>query len=194
MTEGKQRSMQLHLEQAFSSEQSLRDMIAQRKVCFDHDPFFVKMGDGRIVQIGFQLNLYGAFRDPAQFPLNDDEEHRAILGDLQRLCRVFFQTLDLLKPCEHPQPPAHRIVFSPERKNRAEVCLQIPIFDLAHYADGAARQVQELLATAECLLRHVGARRLVWEKESVDRGSPTGDCAAQVTELREQPESTSSTE
>ena len=59
--------------------------------------------------------------------------------------------------------------FSPERKNRAEVCLQIPIFDLTYYADGAARQVQELLATAECLLRHVGARRLVWEKESVDR-------------------------
>jgi len=186
--------MVLNLDRAFQTEQALRDMIRQRKVCFDHDPFFVKTGGGEVVQIGFQLNLYWAFDNPAQLPLGDDEEHRAILGDLQRLCRVFFQTLDLLKPCEHPQPPAHRIVFSPERKNRAEVCLQIPIFDLAHYADGAARQVQELLATAECLLRHVGARCLVWEKESVDRGSPTGDCAAQVTELREQPESTSSTE
>ncbi|HRB17558.1 MAG TPA: hypothetical protein PK224_17310 [Nitrospira sp.] len=112
--------MQLNLEQAFPTEQALRDMIVMRKVCFDHDPFYVKTGAGNVVQIGFQLNLYAAFRDPTQLPLNDDAEHREILGDLQRLCRVFFQTLDLLKPCEHPQPPAHRIVFSPERKNRAE--------------------------------------------------------------------------
>ena len=182
MTEGKQRSMQLHLEQAFSSEQSLRDMIAQRKVCFDHDPFFVKMGDGRIVQIGFQLNLYGAFRDSAQFPLNDDEEHRAILGDLQRLCRVFFQTLDLLKPCEHPQPPAHRIVFSPERKNRAEVCLQIPIFDLAHFSDSGAGQIQDLLVTAECLLTHVGARRRVWDDDVSSPQSSTAGCEGRKSE------------
>ena len=173
--------MQLDLDQAFPSEQALRDMIAQRKVCFDHDPFYVKTGGGQVVQIGFQLNLYGAFDNPAQLPLGDDEEHRAILGDLQRLCRVFFQTLDLLKPCEHPQPPAHRIVFSPERKNRAEVCLQIPIFDLANYADGAARQVQELLATAECLLTHVGARRRVWEEEGHRPESSTRGCEGRAS-------------
>lgn len=176
MSGGEPRPMQLNLEQAFDSEQALRNMIVQRKVCFDHDPFYVKTGGGQVVQIGFQLNLYGAFDNPAQLPLGDDEEHRAILGDLQRLYRVFFQTLDLLKPCEHPQPPAHRIVFSPERKNRAEVCLQIPIFDLAHYADGSARQVQDLLATAECLLRHVGARRRLWEEEGQRSASATGGC------------------
>lgn len=191
MTAGEHRPMQLNLDRAFQTEQALRDMILQRKVCFDHDPFFVKTGGGQVVQIGFQLNLYGAFDNPEQLPLGDDEEHRAILGDLQRLCRVFFQTLDLLKPCEHPQPPAHRIVFSPERKNRAEVCLQIPIFDLAHYADGSAGTVQELLATAECLLRHVGARRRVWDEENAGRISPSDDCASKVAKLQERPESTS---
>ncbi len=194
MIVGEHRPMRLNLDQAFPTEQALRDMIALRKVCFDHDPFFVKTGSGQVAQIGFQLNLYGAFENPAQLPLGDDEEHRAILGDLQRLCRVFFQTLDLLKPCEHPQPPAHRIVFSPERKNRAEVCLQIPIFDLAHYADGSARHVQDLLATAECLLTHVGARRRVWEEETAERVFPTGDCAAQVAELQDRPDATSNTE
>ena len=107
--------MRLNLEHAFPTEQALRDMIVMRKVCFDHDPFYVKTGSGDVVQIGFQLNLYAAFQDPTQLPLNDDAEHREILGGLQLLCRVFFQSLDLLKPCEHPQPPAHRIVFSPER-------------------------------------------------------------------------------
>ena len=172
--------MQLNLEQAFPNEQALRDMIVRRKVCFDHDPFYVKSGSGNVVQIGFQLNLYAAFHDPTQLPLNDDVEHREILGDLQRLCRVFFQTLDLLKPCEHPQPPAHRIVFSPERNNRAEVCLQIPIFDLAHYADRSARQVQDLLATAECLLMHVGARRRVWDEEGRKTESSISDCEARA--------------
>jgi hypothetical protein len=173
--------MQLRLEQAFHTEQAIRDMIVTRKVCFDHDPFYVKTGAGDVVQIGFQLNLYAAFHDPTQLPLNDDAEHREILSDLQRLCRVFFQTLDLLKPCEHPQPPAHRIVFSPERKNRAEVCLQIPIFDLAHYADSSARQVQDLLATAECLLTHVGARRRVWDEEERQPQSSTGGCEGRVS-------------
>ncbi|HQR12927.1 MAG TPA: hypothetical protein PKW52_06520 [Nitrospira sp.] len=172
--------MQLNLDQAFPSEQALRSMITQRKVCFDHDPFYVKTGGGEVVQIGFQLNLYGAFDNPLQLPLNDDEEHRAILGDLQRLCHVFFQTLDLLKPCEHPHPPAHRIVFSPERKHRAEVCLQIPIFDVAQYAEGAASKIQNLLATAECLLTHVGARRRVWD-EGQQRSEPSvGGCAGFV--------------
>jgi hypothetical protein len=172
--------MQLNLEQAFSTEQALRDMIVTRKICFDHDPFYVKTGAGNVVQIGFQLNLYAAFHDPTQLPLNDDAEHRDILGDLQRLCRVFFQTLDLLKPCEHPQPPAHRIVFSPERKNRAEVCLQIPIFDLAHYADRSAGQVRDLLETAECLLMHVGARRRVWDEAGHKSESSTGDCESRA--------------
>jgi len=149
-----------------------------RKVCFDHDPFYVKTGSGDVVQIGFQLNLYAAFHDPTQLPLNDDAEHRDILGDLQRLCRVFFQTLELLKPCEHPQPPAHRIVFSPERKNRAEVCLQIPIFDLAHYADRSAGQVRELLTTVECLLTHVGARRQVWDEAGHKSESSPSGCEA----------------
>jgi len=40
-------TMRLNLEQA------LRDMIVMRKVCFDHDPFYVKTGAGNVVQIGF---------------------------------------------------------------------------------------------------------------------------------------------
>ncbi|MBI4002575.1 MAG: hypothetical protein HY348_12430 [Nitrospira defluvii] len=84
----------------------------------------------------------------------------------------------MLKPCEHPQPPAHRIVFAPERKYRAEVCLQVPIFDLEHYADTSARHVQELLATAECLLTHVGARRRAWDEEGRKPDSPGGGCEA----------------
>jgi len=76
----------LVLEGAFASEQALRDLIVTRKVCFDHDPFYVKDGSDRVVQIGFQLNLYAAFQDPAHLPTGDDSELRELVGDLHRLC------------------------------------------------------------------------------------------------------------
>ena len=166
----------LMLEGAFASEQALRDMIVTRKVCFDHDPFYVKDGSGRIVQIGFQLNLYAAFQDPAHLPTGDDPELRELVGELRRLCRVFFQSLDLLKPCEHPEPPMHRIIYSPERRYRAEACLQVPIFDRAHYGGKPDRGLEELLATAECLLRQLGARRGTWEDHASTNVHPQDRC------------------
>ncbi len=154
----------LVLGDAFVSEQALRETISKRRVCFDHDPFSVRDGSDRVVQIGFQLNLYAAFQDPRHLPLGDDPELLELVGELRRLCRVFFQSLDPLKPCQHPHPPMHRVLYSPERRYRAEVCLQIPIFDRAHYGAKPDRRLEELLATAECLLTHLGARRGQWEE------------------------------
>lgn len=153
----------LALEGAFASEQTLRDMIRSRKVCFDHDPFYVRDGSGRIMQIGFQLNLYAAFQDPRHLPMGDDPELHELVGDLHRLCRVFFQSLDLLKPCQYPEPPMHRVMYSPQRQYRAEVCLQIPIFDRGHYGAKPDQGLEKLLATAECLLRQLGAKHGYWD-------------------------------
>ncbi|MDH5336511.1 MAG: hypothetical protein OEW20_09345 [Nitrospira sp.] len=166
----------LNLTDAFASERDLRNMIAARKVCFDHDPFYVKNGSNQIVQIGFQLNLYAAFQDPKHLPSGEDTELRDLIGDLRRLCRVFFQSLDLLKPCQYPEPPMHRIMYSPERRYRAEVSLQVPIFDRGHYGAKPDRSLEELLATAECLLRQLGARRGTWEDQRGTNAQPEDRC------------------
>ena len=68
----------------------------------------------------------------------------------------------------------------PFRERGFDVQFQIPIFDLAHYADSSARQVQDLLATAECLLTHVGARRRVWDEEGRKPESSTSECEARA--------------
>ncbi len=170
----------LVLDGAFPSERALRDVILGRKVCFDHDPFYVNDGSGRIVRIGFQLNLYAAFQDPRHLPSGEDPELHELVRDLHGLCRVFFQSLDLLKPCRHPDPPMHRIIYSPEREYRAEVCLQIPIFDRAHYGATPDRRLEELLATAECLLRQLGARRGKWEDGSTTESRPPDRCEDHV--------------
>lgn len=170
----------LVLDGAFASEEAVRDMMIRRKVCFDHDPFYVKDGSGRVVQIGFQLNLYAAFQDPKHLPYGDDSELRDLVGELQRLCRVFFQSLDLLKPCQHPEAPMHRVMYSPERHYRAEVCLQIPIFDRGNYGAQPDIRLEELLATAECLLRQLGARRGRWEEQDGRESGPVGRCEDHV--------------
>lgn len=155
----------LILDGAFPNEQALRGTVAARKVCFDHDPFYVMDGRDRMIRIGFQLNLYAAFKDPRHLPLGEDAEHRELVGDLMKLCRVFFQSLDLLKPCNDPERPAPRVLYSPERGGRAEVCLQVPIFDRERFGAKPDRRLAELLATAECLLRSVGARAGKWDDD-----------------------------
>ena len=65
-----------------------------------------------------------------------------LMGEFHCICRMFLRSLDLLMPCEHPDPPTHRVVSWPERRNRAKVPLQIPISECqaCHYAeDFAAR-------------------------------------------------------
>lgn len=170
----------LVLDGAFISEQAVRDMIVARKVCFDHDPFYVKVGSGSVVQIGFQLNLYAAFQDAKHLPSGEDQELRALVGDLQRLCRVFFQSLNMLEPCRHPDPPMHRVVYAPERRYRAEVRLQIPIFDREHYGVKQDRRVEAWLEAAECLLRQLGARRGQWENTTVESPRATKQCEEQA--------------
>ncbi|MDH4082210.1 MAG: hypothetical protein OEV99_01365 [Nitrospira sp.] len=166
----------LILDGAFDSEQALQDIMVARKVCFDHNPFYVRDGSGQIVQIGFQLNLYAAFQDPKHLPSGEDTELRELIGGLRRVCRVFFQSLDLLKPCEHPEPPMYRIMYSPERRYRAEVCLQIPIFDRGHYGAKPDHGLEELLATAECLLQQLGARRGTWDDQNRAHPQPEDRC------------------
>jgi len=173
-------TMTFALEGAFVNEQVLRDMIVARKVCFDHDPFYVKDGSGRVIQIGFQLNLYAAFRDPRHLPAGDDPELHELISDLRRLCRVFFQSLEFLKPCQYPEPPTHRVMYAPERRYRAEVCLQIPIFDREHYGAKPDRRLEELLAMAECLLRQLGAKRGRWEDASAVASQSVENCEKHV--------------
>lgn len=166
-------TIKLDLQGAFPSEEALREMVRRRRICFEHEPFYVRDASGEIVQLGFQLSLYAAFADPRHLPVGDDQEWREIAGELRRLCRVFFQTLRVLKPCERPDPPEPEVVFSPARRMRAEVCLRIPIFDQAHFGTRPGRQLHEVLATAVCLLKTLGARPGAWEE-----GRPTGDVSS----------------
>lgn len=156
----------LSLQGMFESEQALRDAVVESQLCFDHEPFVTRTGEEHLAQLGFQLNLYAAFRDPHYLPGGEDAELLHLLDLLGKLCRVLAHSLSVLTPCEHPFPPMHRVVYAPERHYRAEVCMQIPFIEQP--VDGAPSQEREgaLLAAAERLLRYMGARRGTWDSHS----------------------------
>lgn len=170
----------LVLNDSFTGEEALRDMIVRRKLCFDHDPLLVNEGSGRMVQIGFELNLYAAFQDPRHLPIGEDSELREMMGDLQRLCRVLHQSLALFRHCRRPEPPMYRVLYSPDRQYRAEVCLQVPIFDREHYGKPADRQLEELLSAVECMLRRLGARRRRWDENEAPDPLAADPCEHQI--------------
>lgn len=156
----------LSLHGTFLNERALQDAVTDSQLCFDHEPFVTQTGEGRLAQLGFQLNLYAAFHDPHYLPGGDDTELRHLLELLGKLCRVLAQSLSILKSCLHPFPPMHRVVYAPERRYRAEVCMQIPFIEQP--VDGAPSQEREgaLLAAAERLLRYMGARHGSWDSHT----------------------------
>ncbi|HKY72006.1 MAG TPA: hypothetical protein VJL88_08820 [Nitrospira sp.] len=170
----------LILNDSFASEEALRDMIARRKVCFDHDPLVVNEGSGQMVQIGFELNLYAAFQDPRHLPIGEDPELREMMAGLQRLCRVLHQSLALFKHCRRPDAPMYRVLYSPERRYRAEVCLQVPIFDREHYGRTADRPLEELVSAVECMLIRLGARRGKWDDDEGPDARALDRCEHQI--------------
>jgi hypothetical protein len=52
----------------------------------------------------------------------------------------------------------YRVLYSPERRYRAEVCLQVPIFDREHYGRSADRPLEDLLSAIECVLSRLPRR------------------------------------
>jgi len=74
----------------------------------------------------------------------------------------------------------HRIMYSPERRYRAEVCLHVPISDRGHYGTKPDRSLEELLATAECLLRQLGAKCGTWDDHKGATARPEDRCEDHV--------------
>jgi hypothetical protein len=169
-----------NLEGALLRKEDLHAMIVQRRVCFDHDPFHVKDGMDGTTQVGLQHNFYAAFQGHRHLPIGEDSGHHEPMGNLHRLCGLFLQSLDPLKHYEHPDPPAYCVVSLPKRWTRAEVLLQIPTFDRAHFGVKSDRHVQDLLAAAECPLKQQGARRGSWEEQNSRTTTVEESCEGHV--------------
>lgn len=155
-------ALTLNLDGLFPNEETLKNLIIKRKLCFDHEPFHIRVAAGEYVPIGFQMNWYAAFKNHHHSYVGD-KEHKEMVHDLLSLCKVFSQSAEMFDPFIYPEPPSNQIYYSPERRNRAEICLQILIINRSHFEPNPDEHIAKTLSTAEELLKSLGARQSRWD-------------------------------
>ena len=74
----------------------------------------------------------------------------------------------------------HDLFYVEDGTGNAEVLLQIPIFDRAHFGAESDRHVQGLRASTECLLKQLGARRGCWEEQNSQSMTAEESCEGYV--------------
>lgn len=146
----------------FQSEDELRDTVKKRKMCYDSEPYYITGKKGEMVQIGFQLNLYGTFEDQKKQATTDDKEFSKVLRDVRNVAEALSNTCDPLHMCETTIVDSTSLTYSHERKMRPDVTVHIPIFDQNNYGHPVDDTIRNTLQMAGKLLESVGVQKARW--------------------------------
>jgi len=145
----------------FSSEEELADIIRSRRICYDTEPYYTTT-KGQLVQIGYQINLYGTFPQADKKPSPDDREFRKVLQDVRKVAEALSNTCDPLHMCESTIEDSNTISYSHDRKMRADVTVHIPVFDQQNFGHPVNRHIEETVGLAGKILEAAGVRRKHW--------------------------------
>ena len=146
----------------FKSEEELSEIIRSRKICYDIEPYYNTTKQGQLVQIGYQLNLYGTFPDTDNKPSVDDPEFPRILRDVRNIAKALSHTCDPLHMCDVTIEESNAITYSAERKMRPDVTVHVPIFDQQHFGHAVDKHIEDTVRTAGKVLESAGVRRKKW--------------------------------
>ena len=155
-------ALTLNLKGLFPSEEAVKQMILRRKVCFDHEPFQIRVEAGRYVSIGFQMNWYAAFKNPHHSYVGD-KEYKEMVGELLTLCKVLSHSAEIFEPFNYPEPSSNQILHSPQRRYRAEIRVQTPIINRSPFGTHHGEHLTKILSTTEEVLKDLGARQGRWD-------------------------------
>ena len=117
---------------------------------------------GHLVQIGFQLNLYGTFPDPQEHFTVDSAEYAEIERDVRRIAEALSQTCDPYHMCEMTSIDVATLTYSRERKMRPDVTVHVPIFDQRHFGHPVDDNIRNTMDAAVKLIEAAGVRRKKW--------------------------------
>ncbi len=152
----------LNITGLFGSKQELLDVVRERKMCYDFDPYYISDKKGSLVQIGFQMNLYGTFPEKAPDTTPDSPEYGDVEGDVLRVAEALSNTCDPIHMCESTTIEPSTITYSPDRKMRPDVTVRIPIFDRKNFGHPVDDAIRFTLETAIKLLESAGLRKTRW--------------------------------
>jgi hypothetical protein len=153
----------LNIKGLFENEQELFDTVKKRKICYDSEPYY-RTKKGELVQIGYQLNIYGTFPEDHKNATPDDPEFRNVLSDVRRVAESLSNTCDPLHMCEATVLDSSTVTYAPERKMRPDVTVHIPVFDQQNYGHQVDEKIRKTLEMAGKILETAGVQKLRWKE------------------------------
>ena len=153
----------LNISGLFENEQELLDIVQKRRVCYDDEPYY-RTHHGQLIQIGFQLNIYGTFPHDHGDATPDDPEFGNVLRDVRRVAEALSNTCDPLHMCEATIIDSTTVTYSHDRGMRPDVTVHIPIFDQQNYGHPVDDKVRNTLEMAERILQTAGVRKVRWQE------------------------------
>jgi hypothetical protein len=153
--------LKLNIEGLFESENEVREVVNRRKICYDTEPYYFNR-KGKLVQIGYQLSIYGTFAGPVRDATPDTPGYEEVESDVRRLAEAVSHTCSSLHTCESTIPDPSQITYSHERKMRPDVTVHIPVFDQNDFGHPVDSNVTEVLKAIVELLESLGVRKTQW--------------------------------
>jgi len=152
----------LNIKGLFESEQELLDVIKKRKICYDSEPYY-RTKKGELIQIGYQLGIYGTFPEGHKNATPDDPEFGNVLRDVRRVAEALSNTCDPLHMCDATILDSNTVTYAHERKMRPDVTVHIPVFDQENYGHPVDDKVRNTLEMAGKMLESAGVKKIRWE-------------------------------
>lgn len=91
---------ELNITGIFESKQELLDAVKGRKICYDSEPYYISDKKGSLLQIGFQISLYGTFPGTSKDMTPDSPEYNEVEQDVRRVAEALSNTCSPLHMCE----------------------------------------------------------------------------------------------
>jgi len=153
----------LNIAGIFESEEELSETIRKRRICFDVEPYYNTTKQGTMLQIGYQINMYGTFPLSDEDASPDDREFPGVLRDVRNIAEALSKTCDPLHMCDAAIEDSNTVTYSPERKMRPDVAVHIPVFDQLHFGHPVDKHIEDTVNLAGRILEAAGVRKNKWE-------------------------------
>ena len=155
---------ELNITGLFNDRQELHEVIRERQICYDTEPYYITDKKGSLIQIGYQINLYGTLPDTAKDATPDSSEYEEAERDVKRVAEALSKTCSPLHMCESTTIEEDTITYSQERKMRPDVTVHIPLFDQADFGHPVNDAITNTLHAAAALLETAGVRKKKWRE------------------------------
>jgi hypothetical protein len=152
----------LNISGIFASEEELAETIRRRRICYDIEPYYTAKS-GQLVQIGYQINLYGTFPESDKKASPDDREFEKVLRDVRRVAEALSNTCDPLHMCDSTIEDSNTVSYSQDRKMRPDVTVHIPVFDQQKFGHPVDRHTEDIVHMAGEILETAGVRKKHWD-------------------------------